>query len=127
MTARRHLRESVDAFERIQRAFASNSGQEDPNWRRKIIDLRRELQDSLVRVRTALEAAEQAEGRTPTFQALASALSTLRSAIALHQAEWPAVAIDTGDPSYRQAVKQLRHVTDAFRTAARAAIAQGTD
>lgn len=123
MAARRQLKDALGAFERIERDFAQNSGQQDPDWRRKIIDLRRELQDGLVRIRTALQAVEEADGSTPASQKLAAELSAIRSAIALHQAEWPAVAIDTSNPAYRTAVRELRGATDEFRETAKAVTA----
>lgn len=123
MTAWRQLSASFEEFERLQSSFAQNSGQQDPNWRRNLIGLRRELQDSLIAIRAALQNLEGDQGHSAATLQLASALSSIRSAIALHQAEWPAVAIDTSDAGYRLAAKELRSATKAFRETARESIA----
>jgi len=47
----------------------------------------------------------------------------MRSAIALHQAEWPAVAIDTQSEAYRGSVHTLRAATRHFREVTGAMIA----
>lgn len=115
METARRLRASLDAFERIQSDFANNSDQRDPDWRRRLVALRKDLQDSLIAIRTALQAHEEAAGRSEAGDALNKGLSAMRSAIALHQAEWPAVAIDTQSEAYRGSVRTLRAATRDFR------------
>lgn len=119
MTSWRRLEAAVLSFENIQREFAQNSDQRGLDWRRGMVELRRALQDRLIAIRGALQAYEDSCGRSPDTEKLASALSALRTAIALHQANWPVVAIDTDDSGYRAEVKMLRGSTSEFRKTAR--------
>ena len=64
------------------------------------------------------KAYEEKHGRSEAGDALAKGLSAMRSAIALHQAEWPAVAIDTESQAYRAAVRTLRAATREFHAVA---------
>lgn len=123
MTKFHGLQESLDGFEKILDDFASNSSQHDPNWRRNLVDLRRDLQSGLISIRAALQLHETAGGSSDASRALGAALSSIRSAIALHQAEWPVVAIDTEDAGYRVSVRRLRDATTDFRETARASVA----
>lgn len=118
MDTAQRLRASLEAFESIQSDFARNSDQHDPAWRRHLVGLRKNLQDSLIAIRTALQAYEEKHGRSEAGDALAKGLSAMRSAIALHQAEWPAVAIDTESQAYRAAVRTLRAATREFHAVA---------
>ena len=55
MDTAQRLRASLEAFENIQSDFARNSDQHDPAWRRHLVGLRKNLQDSLIAIRTALQ------------------------------------------------------------------------
>jgi hypothetical protein len=123
MIERQRIQSSFEAFEKLLEDFARNSDQQDADWRRKLVELRRQLQERLIGMRAALQAHEARAGSSSDARNLSAALSTIRSEIALHQAEGPAVAIDTSDEGYRRSVRQLRAATRRFRATARIAIA----
>lgn len=119
MSAWRELSEHFSDFERTQNRIVTNSAATDADWRRTLVGLRQQLQDSVVGMRTALRACEIAGADAVACRDFASALSEMRSVLALHQAQWPAVAIDTADAAYQRSVQDLRHKGSEFRDNAR--------
>ena len=95
-----------------------NSEAGGTDWRRRLINLRRELQDSLVGMRAAVQACEADGCDAGSCREFASALSTMRSVLALHQAQWPAVSIEPSDRAYRQSTLDLRRAGSVFRETA---------
>ncbi len=73
-------------------------------------------------MRTLLSDYEANGGDKQLCADFAHALSAMRSAVALHQVEWPAVAIDVADPAYKESVGKLRAQGVAFTATARALI-----
>lgn len=122
MSAWRNLSDSFDEFQGIQAEIVRNSEAGDVEWRRRLVDLRRGLQDSLVGMRTAVQRCEAEGSDAGICREFASALSTMRSVLALHQARWPAVAIEPSDPAYRQSTQDLRRAGSVFREIARGLI-----
>lgn len=115
MSAWQELSERFSDFERTQNRIVANSAATDADWRRTLISLRRQLQDSLVGMRMALRACEVAGADAAGCRDLARALSEMRSLLALHQAQWPAVAIDTADAAYRRSAQDLGRAGIGFR------------
>ena len=122
MSAWRELKASFGDFERTQSRIVANSTATDADWRRTLISLRTQLQENLVGMRTALRACEVAGADAAACGDFARALSDMRSVLALHQAQWPAVAIDTADAAYLRSVQDLRRAGSGFRDNARALI-----
>lgn len=122
MSAWWELSEHFSDFERTQNRIVANSVATDADWRHTLVSLRKKLQDSLVGMRTALRACEVAGADATACRDFARALSEMRSVLALHQAQWPAVAIDTADAAYQRSVQDLRHAGGEFRDNARGLI-----
>lgn len=80
----------------------------EDGWKKRSIAQRRETQELFSNWRSALEAAD----KDKSGQAR-DAFSKMRSAIALHQAEWPVVAIDLDDPEYQRSVKNIQTLNSA--------------
>lgn len=119
MSAWQELKRSFGDFERTQSRIVTNSAGLDADWRRSLIGLRSQLQDHLVGMRTALRACEGAGADAAACSDFARALSDMRSVLALHQAQWPAVAIDTADAAYQRSTDELRRASTGFRATAR--------
>ena len=77
-------------------------------WRLRVVGLRRELGDRVGVAVTTLD------DWTPSAPAVASLLpklreemAELRTALAEHQASWPAVSLDPSAPGYRESLAKL--------------------
>lgn len=122
MSAWRRLKGSFEEFVAIQDHIVRNSVASDPDWRHALVALRKQLQDSLVAMRAAVQACEEGGGDAALCRRFAGALSEMRGALALHQAQWPAVAISIDDVAYRRSVRELRDKGATFRDTARGLI-----
>ncbi len=123
MSDLRSLREAVAKLAMLQRSLAALSGGDEnqANWRHQHIDYRRDLQ---AQIGTISSLAATIDGLAPDDRsALGDALSRMRTALALHQADWPAVSIRPNDLLYRQSVQRVRIANEAFAKVASMAFA----
>ena len=123
MTALEELTRAFDEFERIQSDITVIGSQPVEGWQKRLVEQRRTLQANIVRLR---EAGVACDGGRVAGKALAEyqqALSAMRTAMALHQAQWPAVTIDQENPDYQQSQLAVRKATGHFRTIAKQLIA----
>lgn len=72
--------------------------------RMEAIQQRREISAKLARLSSAAQAISDGSDRS-TFL---NQFSKMRSALALHQATWPIVAVDQSDPAYRTSIQTAR-------------------
>jgi hypothetical protein len=106
------LCKASDQIELIQQQLelCGKTGADD---RHRLVALRRELADQLSQVSTHIESVvplltdNQARDLRQKF-------STMRTAIATHQSNWPAIALDGSAPAYRTSVQNLRNSTKYF-------------
>ena len=111
-------------LEKLQAEAVHNNSENSEKWRNRLIDIRREMQAQINGMGVALSDCSAKGAGASTCQMLRGEISKLRSALALHQATWPAVAIDVNDPSYRSSLVKLRGANEQFRSAASIAIAK---
>jgi hypothetical protein len=114
MNAAQQLSEALIELERIQKTMAGLSMETGEEWKRDLIALRRRLQAQINLVGEAAErcdALRRGEGSGRSFW---DGLARMRSAVALHQANWPAVAISPNDPKYQQSIANVRTANRAF-------------
>ena len=119
MTALEELQRAFDEFERIQSDITVIGSQPVEGWQRRLVEQRRTLQANIVRLR---EAGAACDGTGTGGEALAEyqqALSAMRTAMALHQAQWPAVTIDQESADYQRSQFAVRKATGHFRTVAK--------
>ena len=110
MTARSMLLDAVNALEAAFAEAATLEGDGFEEHRKEVVRLRRQIAAQNATIATLCDAAfEQPERR----QAFHSEFSKMRSAMAFHQASWPAVAIDFQNPGYLSSLQSMR---DAHRT-----------
>jgi seryl-tRNA(Sec) selenium transferase len=110
------LEEALREFENTRAQIVRNSAESNPQWRQSLVNLRRTLQDSVAKMRAALSVYENDGGNKQYCAAFAKALSSMRNAIAIHQAEWPAVSIEIENPEYNESVQRLRATANDFYT-----------
>ena len=113
-----HFREAIAKLESLHGELAAlpKSGAED--WRDKLICYRRQLEVQKTAV-AGLPVWRELGGNEEDRIRLKAALSGMRSALALHQASWPAVAIDPDDRGYQQSVGSVREANRIFLDLAR--------
>jgi hypothetical protein len=102
------LEDAIAHFEALRAMIIENNRSEGDDWRRILVELRRRLQNSVAEMRTSLDG-HRAHGLDADLYAkFVKALSQLRSAIAQHQAEWPAVVIDAKNSKFLESAQSLR-------------------
>lgn len=114
---------AVGNLERTQLAIAGISTVEE-GWRQRLIDLRRQLQ---AEIGALGEIAGGMAGLHRDSEAGArfwDALARMRTAVALHQARWPAVAIEPGDGDYLRSVANVRSANREFMGFAKVVVGQ---
>ena len=104
----------IDQFENIQAALRAATGRTDHERKLEIVNLRRALAMVVGRL-------SDAAGREQWFRASPAAaaefrarISAMRSALALHQSQWPAVTLDDVTPAYRVSTDAVRAASEHF-------------
>jgi hypothetical protein len=112
MTAPADVGVELAALQDIQDSLASIAHRTDPERRFELVQLRKRLAKQIAVVGSACERlfATQAD-RQAEFRRLYSAM---RSATALHQAEWPAVRLNEVDHLYRESASRAREANQIF-------------
>ena len=104
--------------------MAEMSKRTDPAWKREFIDMRRQLQLQLTAVVTAADQCGEIKRQPEAATKLREGWTRMRSSLALHQANWPAVRIDREHPGYIDSVSKTRATNWAFVELARQVIAE---
>jgi len=104
--------------------MAVMSKRTDPTWKREFIDMRRQLQLQLTEVATAADKCSEIKRQPEASIKLREGWTRMRSTLALHQANWPAVKIDREHPGYIDSVSKTRATNWAFVELARQVIAE---
>jgi hypothetical protein len=116
-----NLAAALDGFAAIVDELAAIAGRTDPERRLELTKLRRRLSDHIRAMRDIGARAFTDPQLTNEFR---SRLSTVLNVLAMHQANWPAIAIDEGTSAYRQSAAAAAAVNRAFIEWARAALAR---
>jgi hypothetical protein len=96
----------------------------DPAWKKEFIEMRRQLQVQLTAVAAAADRCNQIKSNPEAASQLREGWTKMRSALALHQANWPAVRIDRENPGYIDSVSKTRTTNWAFVELARKIITE---
>jgi hypothetical protein len=112
------LRDAVASWKETRSELARLSTQQLDDWRLKTVRLRRALQEQIGLIGAAMNELDTATQAFDEFVTLRRALSTVRSQLAMHQAQWPAVAIQPEDRQYKASAASLRQANDVFAEAA---------
>lgn len=115
--------DALAELERILTAMAETSKRTDETWKKEFIDMRRQLQLQLTAVASAADECAQIKSNPEAAARLREGWTKMRSALALHQANWPAVRIDREDRGYLDSVSKTRATNWAFVELARQIIA----
>lgn len=104
---------AVTALEQVQAELAAISSRTDERRRHDLIDLRRKLSLHIAEVGKIAEP-HFAKADPELSQTYRTKFSRMRSAAAMHQANWPAVRLDQADAEYRQSVLTVRDANRDF-------------
>lgn len=109
---------AIDELERLENLFWELCHSKDGDWKRRYLELRREFQ-SHVGLLSGLE--ETWPGLTPDQRRdYRNAFGAFRSAVALHQADWPVVKIAENDRAFDISFGHVKTASRDFRDLVRA-------
>ena len=91
----------------LHRQIAAASSAGTDGWRQEVVRLRRRMAEQIGAL-IPLVSAGRPGSDTPQFDGFRKAVSRFRTAVAEHQAQWPAVLLDARDPAYVESVTRLR-------------------
>ena len=104
----------LDALERIQADMAAITSRSDDRRRHDLIELRRKLAAQIATIGTAVEpflSTLQDVGLSQTYR---QKFSRMRSAAAIHQANWPAVTLGDNPEKYQKSANSVREANRDF-------------
>lgn len=108
-------------LEEVQADLAGISARTDERRRHDLIALRRKLSLQIAEVGRVAEPYFDAAG-AELAQVYRRKFSQMRSAAALHQADWPAVRLDQADAQYLRSVMAVREANREFVAWTRATV-----
>jgi len=120
VTHRDELLRAIDALEATLHQSAELADDEKADNRGAGIKLRRLIAEQVAAVGSF---GEQAFGEGIQIGTFRQEFSKMRAALASHQATWPIIAINRGDPNYIASVKALRETNRKFIAWARNTLA----
>lgn len=115
------LRE-LTALERVQARLATIATRTDDQRRHDLIELRRELSQQIAKVGRVADPIF-ASADMETAREYRARFSRMRSAAAIHQANWPAVRLGEAADAYRKSALAVREANRDFVAWVREALA----
>lgn len=115
------LRTELDRFAQIVGDLAAIAARIDPERRHELIKLRRLLSDQIGVLRVVGAKALHDPDVAAAFR---TRLSAVLNVVSMHQANWPAIAIDDGLASYRDSAASAATGNRTFIEWTRAVLAQ---
>jgi hypothetical protein len=112
------LQSLVDQFDMRYSRFEQLIFSRPDTWRRDYLGFRREMLDLMQRIRSTICSLEHG-ACAPRIETCRQLYVRVQHLVALHQAEWPVVAIDLDHPAYVASTRAIRAAWDAFAAEAR--------
>ncbi|RYE04067.1 MAG: hypothetical protein EOP61_02110 [Sphingomonadales bacterium] len=104
----------VDLLETVQSQLAAVSNRDDEQRRHDLIELRRALSAQIAAVGKVADPVFTAKGDDETLRIYRAKFSRMRSAAALHQADWPAILLGERPEEYRASALGVREANRDF-------------
>jgi hypothetical protein len=114
MTDFKLLLSELRTLERIQADLTQLAGRYDEARKGQTVDLRRQLAHQMGVLSELGRQTLSAPADQELYADFRTRLSAMRNAIALHQAEWPAVALDQAPQEYLQSAQRVLKAKEAF-------------
>lgn len=112
MTTDKQVATALGELEVIQASLAAIAARSDPERRLELVQLRLRLAEKIAVVGHACES--RFKGDHGRLAECRRRLSAMRSAIAAHQMDWPAVRLGEDDHLYRQSAARARQANADF-------------
>jgi len=122
MIDKRAIAQALDGLEALHAEIAAITARTDENRKRELVEKRRALSTQLGTVAALADGAIMATGDAELTLAYRSRLSNLRSKMAMHQADWPAVRLGEGGEAFRASARRMREANRDFIAWMRAAL-----
>ncbi|HSX55089.1 MAG TPA: hypothetical protein VLG14_07315 [Sphingomonas sp.] len=122
MADRRELAGALDRLEAIHAEIAAITARTDEGRKRELVEKRRALAMQLGTVAALADGAIMATRDAELVLAYRARLSNLRSKMAMHQADWPAVRLGEGGEAFRASARRMREANRDFIAWMRAAL-----
>ena len=120
----RDFSNALTEMEQVLKTMAEMVERTDTAWKRDYVELRRQLQLWLTALGAASQQCRAINEQSELAAEMRMGLNRLRSVLALHQADWPVVSIDTKNPGYAASSKNILDAITAFGRVARKLIAE---
>lgn len=104
----------IRTLEKIQSELALVSQRTDTQRKLEMVQLRRQLSLQIGVISAEADKNFLAGASEAVAREFRSLLSAMRRAVALHQANWPAVKLDDQDSDYHESVKAVREANSQF-------------
>ncbi|WP_298672434.1 hypothetical protein [uncultured Sphingomonas sp.] len=114
MSATPDMPAALAEMERIMDDLHDISRRRDEARKSDLVRLRRSLADQMGVIAGAAAQSARLLGDEALAREFRRRFSAVRSAVALHQATWPAVTIDEGGAPYRESAIAVRQTNEAF-------------
>jgi hypothetical protein len=114
LTLSPQLRSALRDYSRAANDVAAVGARQDEGRKRALVLSRRQLSEHVGILSTAIEKDEVLAKSPGEQQELNRLFATMRYALALHQADWPAVSIDDDPLAYRESSLRVREKSSAF-------------
>jgi hypothetical protein len=123
VSRQRELVRELDVLAQVQAELASIATRTDDRRRYDLIDLRRNLSLQITAVGNAADPFFASLGDPDLVRTYRSKFSRMRTAAALHQANWPAVRLGENTAQYQQSARGVREANQMFVAWMREALA----
>lgn len=114
----------LNALENIQADLAAVATRTDDRRRHDLIDLRQKLSQQIAQIGKLADAVFASVQDPDMVRIYRAKFSAMRSAAALHQADWPAVRLGESVEAYRKSAARVREANRDFILLAREALAK---
>ncbi|HEU4960737.1 MAG TPA: hypothetical protein VFT56_10030 [Sphingomonas sp.] len=114
---------AINTLEQVHGEIATIATRDDDRRRQDLVDLRRKLTASIADFGRVAEPFFERIDDPELRRQYHSKFSAMRSAAALHQADWPAVRLGERSDEYRASALAVREANRAFVAWVRAALA----
>lgn len=122
MGDRQQVLRALDGLEALFGQIGAITARTDEGRKRELVQKRRELSEQLGTVARLAETLITATSDAETVSAYRAHLSKLRSRMAMHQADWPAVKLGEETEAFRASARRMRETNREFISWMRAAL-----
>lgn len=108
------LLEALLAYGAIEKEVSTVGLRRGVEAKHELVRARRQLSEQIGRLGTLIERHEASSGGLDTQKDFGRLFTTMRYALAMHQASWPVVLIDENPEAYRQSARGVQSKSQAF-------------